>query len=171
MRSLVVLVDHRSRTVQRVGAAASLAREGHARLTLLAPIGVPSPFSWCTPVTTGETPGQLQDEIERECGRLLQQLEATVPTDIGVTLQGRRGGPRRVLREEIAAVGHDVVVLDPPAPGLLGWIKQIRDRRLTCGLDVSVLRVPNGGRGRPAPPPHGLDLTEGTWPAAIRPRR
>lgn len=41
MRSLVVLVDHRSRPDERVGAAASLTSERHARLTLPAPISAP----------------------------------------------------------------------------------------------------------------------------------
>lgn len=162
MRSLVVLVDHRPQTVERIRASALLAREGHARLTLLAPIGRPSPLSWCAPITPGETPGQLQNEIEQDCGQLLRQLQAAVPADVGVTVRGRRGRPQRVLQDEITAGGHDVVVLDPTARGPLGWIKQILDRRLTRQLNISVLRVPSRRGVNPAPPPNGLDPTAGT---------
>ena len=140
MRSLVVLVDHRLPSAGRIRSAASIAQASHARLTLLAPIPRPSPIVWCAPVTPGETPRQLQEEIDRDCAQLLQAIQATVPADIGLTLRGRRGRPRKALREEIISGGHDVVVLDPPPRGPLAWVRRALDRRLTRDLEVSVLR-------------------------------
>lgn len=160
MRSIVVLVDHRPSATDRVRAAASVAGENHARLTLLAPIGRPPLLAWCAPITPGDTPRRLQDEIERDCTQLLRERHASVPPDIGVILRGRRGRPRKALREEIISGGHDVVVLDSLAKGPLGWIERMLDRRLTRGLDASVLRPTNRHRDRAARLPGARDLAE-----------
>ena len=144
MHSVVVFVDDRPEAAARVREAAALAQRERALLTLLAAIPAMPLLAWVAPVPAPGSPRLLQAACERECEGLLRRLAELVPAGLPVTLSARRGYPHAVLVHELRERGHDLVVLGPERPGLLGLVARRRRSRFLRRCPARVLVVPRG---------------------------
>lgn len=145
MHSIVVFIDHRPETSARVREAVELARRERARLTLLAAIPAVPAFAWTPPLPAPESPGALRRACERECEALLRRYAAEVPAGIPVTMSARRARPHAALLDEVRRHDHDLVVLGPAPPGLLGLVARRRHSRFLRRCPAQVLAIPAPG--------------------------
>ncbi len=165
MRSIVVLIDHRPDASARARTAVELAQRERARLTMLAAIPAVPAFAWTPPFPPPESPRALKRACERGCEELLRRHAAAVPEAVPVTMSARRGRPHAALLDEIRERDHDVVVLAPPRPGLLGALARARRRRLLRRCPARVVTAPGSGDPqRPSAPPSG-STARGMGPA------
>jgi len=113
-RNILVAVDGSADSQRALEQAVELARDQHARLTLVAvvpPIGF-APFapSACEQVA----------HVHACYERILRDATAAVPDDIGLTTLLLEGPPAKRIVERVREGGHDLVVMGSHGRGRLG---------------------------------------------------
>lgn len=114
-RNILVAVDGSADAATALDRAIELARDQHARLTLVTVV----------PPVTGVvalTPASAQQvTLAREsCERILRDATERVPQDVGVETRLLEGPAAKRIVECVRACGHDLVVMGSHGRGRLG---------------------------------------------------
>ena len=105
--NILVGIDGSESSLRALEHAVGLARAGNSRLTLLTV--APPVSSYVT--LAGVSPQDMEDDLDRWAGRILEQAEETVPADVIAHRIQARGHAGPELVEELERGGYDLVVL------------------------------------------------------------
>lgn len=108
--SILVAIDGSDDARAALDHAVELARDQHARLTLLTVVPPLPPAA----ILGGASPGTLADCF----GRALAEHRDSVPDDVSVTTRTLEGSPARQIAE--LAAEHDLVVMGTHGRGRVG---------------------------------------------------
>jgi nucleotide-binding universal stress UspA family protein len=128
---ILVAFDGSPGSLHALDRAFELAREWHARLTMLTVVAQPQMLVGAV----GYDPGQL----ERDSAAELRAAAAMAPPDVSITLRLARGPAVRAILAEAEKGGHDLVVLGCEGRGPLGGRLCGVSRRVSRRCDVPVL--------------------------------
>lgn len=115
-RSILVAVDASRAATAALERAISLARDDHARLTLITVCTTPRwllPSPYITLIPT-------QDELEHQARELVERAAALVPEDVSVSTVVRRGPVVESILERVRQGEHDLVVIGSRGRGTAG---------------------------------------------------
>lgn len=107
-RNLLVGVDGSPTAQRALSEAIDLALVSEARLTILVAIPPLPPF---VAAAAAVDVGRLEREVEAESAAILRAAVERVPAEIPVTHRLARGSAGEAIVAEVAAGGHDLVVL------------------------------------------------------------
>ena len=107
-RNLLVGVDGSPTAQRALAEAIDLALVSDARLTILVAIPPLPPF---VAAAAAVDVGRLEREVEAESAAILRAAVERVPAEIPVTHRLARGPAGEAIVAEVAAGGHDLVVL------------------------------------------------------------
>ena len=150
-RNILVAVDGSPDAEAALAHAGALARDQHARLTLLTAI---PPVPATALLATGAAPPR--SEVVSHYGELLRQAAASLPEDVSVTTLLVEGPPAKALIERSRSGAFDLIVMGSHGHGrlhttLLGCVSQ---KVLHCSpIPVLLTRAPEPERALAGVPP------------------
>lgn len=160
-RNILVAVDGSPDAEAALDHAAELARDQHARLTLVTAI---PQLPATALLASGATPPRT--EVVRHYADMLRAAAATLPEDVSVTTLLVEGPPARALIERARSGDFDLIVMGSHGHGrlhqsLLGCVSQ---KVLSCSpVPVLLIRAPAEERA-PAPAPAPMESSLDIWP-------
>jgi len=105
--NILVGVDGSESSLRALEHAVGLARAGNSRLTLLTV--APPVSSYVT--LAGVSPQDMEDDLDRWAGRILEQAEEMIPADVIAHRIQARGHAGPEIVAELERGGYDLVVL------------------------------------------------------------
>jgi nucleotide-binding universal stress UspA family protein len=116
-RNILVAVDGSADAQQALAQAIDLARSENARVTLFSAVASPPSVAYVG--VSGDVTANLIREAEAEAGAILRTAVERVPDDVSVVSVLSGEPVRPALVSQIAAGGHDLVVMGSRGRGAL----------------------------------------------------
>ncbi|MDO8185613.1 universal stress protein [Conexibacter sp. JD483] len=139
-RNILVGVDGSPASDRALERAVELARDGHARLTLLT--AVPKPPGFAAGMGDASAVAALVEGLDREALARLAEAVAAIPDELPVTTLVSRRPVCRALLERVSTGCHDLVVVGTRDHGRLRrWLSGSVSRAMIRRCEVPVLVV------------------------------
>jgi nucleotide-binding universal stress UspA family protein len=149
--NILVAIDGSEHGAAALRTACQLAREEHARLTVITAVPPAPAFAQLTAPGVAAV-GDAAHLLGEAGARMVRQIEA-VPDDVSVTSMVVPGHPAKVILERLREGRHDLLVMGTRGHGrvgsaLLGSVSQAVLR--TAEVPVMVVRASSGPDASPA---------------------